>query len=650
LTRDPLADFDREIQEFLRSADVATDRIRLETPAEREFGERSSNIALQLAAERKQPPAQIAQEIAERFNPDEYRFISRVEPAGVGFLNFRLNYEQFVAHAISSIREAGQAYGRRGVSEPRHIVVEHTSVNPNKEWHIGHVRNAVIGDSLGRLLRLAGHHVEIQNYIDDTGLQAAQAIVGMQDFPEDVRASEKRDHYVGRLYVKVAAELAAEEDIKKRLDELADGPVADADSRENLGIRLENIQRLKRRTMQAMDQLEKGEHQAVTQAILNAQLETACRLGIYYDLLSWESHLVKSGLFQEAMQLLGESPRVYTAREGKYAGALVIEIGPSTRPGEKTKVEVLIRSSGIPTYVGKDIAYHMWKFHILPDRLGYIRYSAQPNASTLWSTALGAPPREIPRPDEVVNVVAVNQSQAQNAVKEGLRAAGYPEAAEDLTHLAYGLVSTSEGRLSGRKGTSVAGDDVIDEAVRVALERVQEKRTQELTDEEMRSIAEAVGVGSIRYFMIQYNPSRQIVFDVAKVVSYDGNTALYIQYALVRMFAILRKAKNEQAVSETAIENANASLLQREQERRLIYHLAQYPGLVADASRTLAINLVAEYAYDLATIFSQFYRDCPVLLAGNEDLRNARLLLVRTVRDVLTNACEVLGVPVIERL
>lgn len=650
MTRDPLADFDHEILHFLRSAGVASDRVRLETPAEREFGERSSNIALQLARERKQSPSQIAQEIAEGFNPQDYRFISRVEPAGVGFLNFRLNYEQFIPHAINAIREAGQSFGRRGVSEPQHIVVEHTSVNPNKEWHIGHVRNAVLGDSLGRLLRLAGHHVEIQNYIDDTGLQAAQAIVGLQDFPEEVRPNEKRDHYVGRLYVKVAAELAAEPDVQKRLDELSVDPEGDADLRENLGVRLENIQRLKRRAMQAMHQLEQGEHHAVTQAILNAQLETASRLGVDYDLLSWESHLVESGLFREAMKCLDESPRAYTAKDGKYAGAFVIESGPSTRPDEEMKMEVLIRSSGIPTYVGKDIAYHMWKFHVLPDRLGYVRYSTQSNRSTLWSTSLQGPPRQTPRPDQVINVVAVNQSQAQNAVKEALRAAGYPEAADDLVHLAYGLVSTTEGRLSGRKGTSVAGDAVIDEAVRVALEKVQEKRTQELTDEEMQTIAEAVGVGSVRYFMVQHNPSRQIVFDVANVVSYDGNTALYIQYALVRMYAILRKAVTEHKVTDVAVDTADSSLLQHEQEKRLIYHLAQYPTLVADASRTLALNLVAEYAFDLATIFSQFYRDCPVLTADSRESRQARLLLVRTVRDVLAGACGLLGVPVIEKL
>jgi arginyl-tRNA synthetase len=191
---------------------------------------------------------------------------------------------------------------------------------------------------------------------------------------------------------------------------------------------------------------------------------------------------------------------------------------------------------------------------------------------------------------------------------------------------------------------------VIDEAVRVALERVKEKRSQELTDAEMERIAEAVGIGALRYFMVQYNPLRDIVFNVADVVSYDGNTGLYVQYALVRMSAILRKAVSEHGVQPETIDNADASLLQHEQEKRLAFHLALYPSVVADASRTLALNLVAEFAFDLATIFSQFYRDSPVLNAESAALRDARLLLVRTVRDALANPCNVLGIPVIERL
>jgi arginyl-tRNA synthetase len=314
---------------------------------------------------------------------------------------------------------------------------------------------------------------------------------------------------------------------------------------------------------------------------------------------------------------------------------------------------VLIRSSGLPTYVAKDIVYHMWKFQVVPDALRYVRYTVQPNGTVLASTALHGDTRDRPSPNRVINMIAVDQTAAQEAVKEGLRAAGFAAAAEKLVHLPYGLVSTTEGKLSGRKGTAASGDSVIDEAVGVALERVREKQSQEMNEDEMREIAEAVGVGSVRYFMVQYNPLRDIVFDVADVVSYDGNTALYVQYALVRMFAILRRAATapggHPGIEEEEIDAADSTLLGHEQERRLAFHLAQYPELLSAAARTLSVNLVAEYAFDLATIFNQFYRDCGVLNA-DPPLRAARLLLVRTVRDVLAGACGILGIPVIERL
>ena len=654
MTQDPLSDFDREILDFLQSTGIDPQSVQLSTPPERELGERATNVAFRLARERRQPPRQIAEEMAARFEAGRYRFVAGVEPAGNGFINFRLRYEAFMPHAVRAIREAGAVYGRRAEEAFERVVVEHTSVNPNKEWHIGHVRNVVLGDVLSRLLRLAGHDVEVQNYVDDTGPQVAQAILGLRDFPEEPRPGEKFDHYAGRLYVKVAAELGAERELRERLATL-DEPGSDAEDggqevseRASIEARLENIKRLQREVVGLMRGLEHGEHTATVAKILNAQIETAARLDVYYDLLNWESHLVASHIFDESVKRLRESPHVYLPPEGRYAGALVIETQPP-RDGQEAKCEVLIRSNGLPTYVGKDISYHMWKFGLLPDRLRYVEYCRQRNGAILWSTALRGQPRREEKPRRVINVIGVHQSQAQAAVKDGLRAAGYHEEADDLVHLAYGMVSTAAGKLSGRKGTNVAGDTVIDEAVRVALERVQEKRSQDLTDEEMRHIAEAVGVGAVRYFMVQYNPLRDIVFDVGDVVSYDGNTGLYVQYALVRMFAILRKARAEHGVTDDRIDAADASLLQHEQEKRLLFHLVQYPATVADASRTLAVNLVAEFAFDLATIFSQFYRDCTVLDA-EPALRNARLRLVQTVRDVLANACGVLGVPVIERL
>jgi arginyl-tRNA synthetase len=648
--------FDREIIAFLTGQGIDPAIIQLDTPTDRQFGERSTNVAFRLKKERNRPPLEIAQDIAGRFDASSFRLVLAVEPAGRGFINFRLNYANFIPLVIGEIQASGESYGGGVIASTERVVVEHTSVNPNKEWHIGHVRNAVLGDVVNRALRRAGHTVAVQNYIDDTGLQAAEAVLALRDFPEQRYEHEKYDHWLGRMYVKIAGEIAAEPDLRQRQRELdanlQTGSVAAPQvelERTSLTARLENLDRLKARILGVMHELEAGEYHDVIAKLLTAQLQTAFRLGIYYDLLNWESHLVQSHVFEEAIERVKQSPQVFRPTEGRYAGALVIVTGDPAPGEDEPKAEVLIRSNGIPTYVGKDIAYHMWKFGLLPERIRYVEFLDQPNGAPLWSTALTGEIGSGSNPDRVINVIAVNQTLPQQAVNQALQVAGFETAASHLLHLAYGLVSTREGKISGRKGTTVSADAVFDEAVRVALDRVKEKRSADLSEEEMRQIAEAVGVGAVRYFMVQYNPLRDIVFDVSDVVSYDGNTGLYVQYALVRMAAILRRARTEHSVEEAAIAAADATLLQHEQEKRLVFHLAQYPDTVATAARTLAVNLIAEYAYDLATIFSQFYRDCGVLNA-DPGLREARLLLVGTVRSVLANACDLLGVPVIERL
>lgn len=644
--RDPLADFDAEIYAFLEAQGFDVAAVRLAVPKRPEHGERAANI-FAAARERGRPPMELAAELAGAFDPARYSFIGAVE-AVAGFVNFRLAFERFVPHVVQSVNAAGTTFGRRDGPSLR-AIVEHSSVNPNKEWHIGHVRNAVLGDVVARVLRLAGHEVEVQNYIDDTGLQAATSVFALLNFPEPREEGEKYDHYVGRLYVKISREFAEEARLKEQLA----GPGDDRDPvRASAAARLQNIQRrLQPGTVRVMHEIEAGEHVEIINDVLQAQLETPFRLGISYDLLNWESHLVRSHLFGTAMDLLERSEHADRPEEGRYAGAFVIHTGGTTTEGEE-KAEVLIRSNGIPTYVGKDIAYHMWKLRIVPDPLSYIVFLQQPDGSLLWSTSLEGEYRPAERPDRVINIIAVNQSQPQEAVKLGLQAAGFEEDAGKLFHLAYGLVKTREGMLSGRRGTAAAADDVIQAAVDAALERMKEKMAGEdgvpADDRELRATAEALGVGAVRYFMVQYNPLREIVFDLNDVVSFDGNTGLYLQYALARLHSILRKAE-EAGVPTDAIDAADASLLQHEQERRLAFHLAQWPDTVATAARTLAVNLVAEWAYDLATIFSQFYRDCRVLNAEPE-LRDARLLLVRTVRDALTHACAVLGVPAIERL
>jgi arginyl-tRNA synthetase len=625
---DPLYDFEQDIRAFLKAAGVPDDRIVLSVPPEPRFGEASSNAALLLAKERRRPPREIASEIIQRFDASDTRFIARAETAGQGFINFFLNYQTFVPHAIHAIERSAGDFGRLRTSRPQRLLVEHTSVNPNKEWHVGHLRNAVIGDTLVRLSTLAGHSVEVQNYIDDTGRQAAEAVFALQVYdPPPPSHDEKFDQYVGRYYVRLNAELAE--------------PAS--------SLRTEELQRGVERVLHEMDH---GSHRPLVEKVVRAQLETAARIGAGYDLLVWESDIVRAHLLDEALGLLKQSPRVFVPEEGAYKGALVIELKPSNKSqtdeaeGQQGLYRVLVRSNGLPTYTGKDIPYMMWKFGLLHTRLDRCQFPSPVGA--IETTCPAGKPFQPSPADQVFNVVAEHQGLQQQTVIEGLAAAGYVEEAQRAHHLSYGMVSQAEGRISGRKGSGVSADEVLDQAVAVARERISEKRG-DLADKERDAIAEAIAVGSVRYLMCQYSPVKPIVFDLRDVVSFEGNTGLYVQYALVRMAAVLRRALTDHAIGDDEIQGGDPSLLEHKAERSLLIKLARFPSTVDDAFRLLGVNLIADYAHTLAAEFSQFYRDCPVLPAEPE-LRLARLRVVRAAQTVLTNAAKVLGIPVVERM
>lgn len=625
--RDPIFDFEEAIRQFLIESGVPRDRIVLSVPPDPGFGEASCNAAFLLAREWRRSPRDIAKEIADRFVPQEGALLRHVEPAGAGFLNFHLNYDEFVPHVLMTTEAVGSSYGRPEGVESTSVVIEHTSVNPNKEWHIGHLRNAVIGDVLVRLMRLAGHRVQVQNYIDDTGRQAAEAVFALEEYrPSAPSDDQKFDQYVGTYYVRLNAELG-EACSQERPEALRSG-----------------IER-------TLHEMEDGRHRPLIERVVAAQLETAARAGATYDLLVWESDILSASLLDDALQLLKQSPRVFVPESGEYKGAVVIELGAqpksgTTDNGQEPTYRVLVRSNGLPTYTGKDIPYMMWKFGLLEAPL---QFCAFPSAvGTIRTTCPVGQSVDMPIPEDVYNVVAEHQALPQQTVIEGLAAAGYEKEASHAHHVSYGMVSQAQGRISGRQGSGISSDQVLDEAAAVARERIEDKQP-DLNEIERTAIAEAIAVGSVRYLMTQYSAVKPIVFDLRDVVSFEGNTGLYLQYALVRMNAIMRKAEAEHGITDIQFGAADPGLLQHDAERSLLLRLARFPRAIDDAIRLLAVNQIAEYAHTLAAEFSQFYRDCPILPAEAE-LRLARLRLVHAARLVLGNAVTVLGIPVVERM
>ncbi len=652
MSSDPFRDFERACLDLLATQVPLPAGATLTVPPRRQYGDLSSNIAFVLSKEMKRAPRQVAQEIVDRLDLSACPLVERVEVAGAGYVNFFLNDRAFAAHVLVTIQTEGAEYGIPRPEKRLRVLIEHTSVNPNKEWHIGHARNAILGDVIGRLFGRAGHEVEIQNYIDDTGKQAADSLYALKYFGGTPPPGVKLDHFWGDLYARLHRLLGREEDVRAELKELA-GQELDAtrqEKRQALQAELAEIERIKRGVEVMMHAVERGEYVDEVAQCLDAQLRTAWSLGVSYDLLSWEGDIVRSGLLEEAMEKIKQSPYVYLAETGPKKGCWVINMTDFWEGGkaekDSTLEKVLVRSNGLPTYEAKDIAYQMWKFGLLQRDMLYRKHVKQPDGRVLWTTWREGERRPRRHSDKVINVIGAHQSYAQAVVYTALRVTGHEQEYRNSHHLAYGLVYLPSGHMSGRKGIGIAADDVLQATIDEAYRRVREKRGSELTEEEMRRIAEAVGRSSVRYCMVQYDPMKEILFDIDAVLSLDGNTASYLQYALVRTESLLRKAQEEEGIDIEALWKEVGSLPIPElveEEQILINSLARYPGVIARSLTELSPHILTDYVYELAGLFTQFYHKCAVLKAPTPQQVQSRLALSKAVNQVLNNAFDILG-------
>ncbi|AEH24004.1 arginine--tRNA ligase [Pyrococcus yayanosii] len=593
-----------------------------------EMGDFGTAVAFQLARVLRKAPKLIAEELAERLRdrlPEGIREVRAVN----GYINFFIDYGAFARALIREILTKGDRYGEGIVGRGRKVIVEHTSVNPTKPLHMGHARNAVLGDTMARIMRFLGYEVEVQNYIDDLGVQFAQVYWGYLNLREEferIMAELKEkglkknpiDHALGLLYVEVNRRLEENPELEGQIRAL-------------------------------MKQLEEGneEGRKLAEEVVRAQLETTRRLGIEYDLLSWESDIMRSGIFEEAMEMLQGNENFYTPEEGKYKGAFVMDLR-KLFPDMKNPFLVLVRSDGTATYTGKDIAYHLWKFGKVKADMLY-----KPWDGKTWTTAPDG--KEMPgrfgRADVVINVIGAEQRHPQMAIKYALQLLGFEESAENFHHLAYEHVVRPEGKFSGRKGTWVGFtvDEVLDEAVKRARELVEEKNPN-LSEEEKWEIAEKVGVGAIRFNLLKYSPDKVITFRWEDALNFEGESAPYVQYAHARCASILRKAE-EGGLNiewESLLQRADFSKL-TEKERELLMLLAKFPEVVETAGKDVRPHLLAWYANELASLFNKFYMDHPVLRA-EKGVREARLLLVMAVKQVLRNVLWLMGIEAPERM
>ncbi|HXT73184.1 MAG TPA: arginine--tRNA ligase [Candidatus Angelobacter sp.] len=649
---------------FIRAKYDVEINVVTERPPKIEMGEIASPVCFELAKRLKRAPRQIAQEIASTIGKIDG--VERIEIAGGGYLNAFLDRAAFLTLTFAESRREPASVSADG---PK-TIVEHTAINPNKAAHIGHLRNAVIGDTFVRLLRQTRRRVEVQNYIDNTGVQVADVILGFIHREKlslaDVRAlaakNEPRfDYYCWDVYARVTQYLAED---KTRLElrgqvmkeiEAGHGPVAEM-------------------------------AEFVSKTILQAHLKTMDRLGIDYDLLSRESEVLGMKFWDAAFQMLRERGAIRMATSGKQAGCWIMPLNDATEGDAEAAgdaeadAKIIVRSNGTVTYVGKDIAYHLWKFGLLNKDFRYVQLSWD-GGRTTWMTSMdgrnsgdGVP--KFGNAQEVFNVIDSRQKYPQQVVREGLRALGFEKQAEHLVHIAYDVVGltprcavelgytvTEEDakrpyiEMSGRKGQGVKADDLLDQMEKHALAEV-DARHRDFSDVERTTVAHAIAVGALRYFLLKYTRSTIIAFDFKDALSFEGETGPYVQYAVVRARSIERKLTESQPG-----QGLPASADETESEMRTflappegddLWELALLAGSL-DARIEAAVNaqepaFVAKYAFELAQAFNVFYHKHHIVSEKNEGKKSVLWGLTSLVRRQLVVALELLGIQAPEKM
>ncbi len=621
-----------------------------EQPRQPEFGELALPVAFQLARTLRRPPRAIADEIVREIGAIEG--VAALEVAGAGYINIRFDRGRYARSLIEGLppEECAVADGK--------IIVEHTNINPNKAAHIGHLRNAVLGDTFVRILRARGRRVEVQNYIDNTGVQVADVVVAFERLlgktPEEVAAmtadpAVRFDYFCWDLYARISAHYR--------------------EHPETLAWR-----------QQALEAIERGEGETarmaaiVSDAIMRAHLATMWRLGIVYDVLPRESEILHLKFWAAAFELLRERGAIRYETEGKNAGCWVMPAAAFAgddaggEGGEDGKV--IVRSNGTVTYVGKDIAYQLWKFGLLGKDFHYRPLLTYPNGHRVWvsSEAPGDEPApEFGRGSRVYNVIDSRQSYLQDIVAAGLRALGFEKEAENSIHFAYEMVALSprcaaelgfeldaeERRrayveVSGRKGLGVKADDLVDKLIEKALEEVVSRHPQE-PPEKQRDIAAQIAVGALRYFMLKYTRNVVIAFDFQEALSFEGETGPYVQYAVVRARSIFRKlAERGESVPDYAAE-LDAGALERQLRSEDFWQLLLTASKTdAVLERAIAVGEpahAAKYAFQLAQAFNNFYHEHPILAEPDRERRTFLLWLADYVRAQLERTLGVLGIP-----
>ena len=713
------------LREFLRGTyQLEAEKIVIEQPPKIEFGEYALPIAFELARKLRKAPRKIAEEIVAGigFVPG----IEKFEIAGAGYINVRVNRAELAAAFAADRVPAADI-------SPGKVLVEHSSINPNKAAHIGHLRNAILGDTFVRLLRFAGREVDIQNYIDNTGVQVADVVVGFLNLEKKSRAqiealaaAPRFDFYCWNLYARVS----------RWYDE----------DKQNLQARVATLHAI-----------EEGNNETariadlISTAVLKRHLETMDRLDIEYDFLPRESEILHLHFWEAAFTKLKDAGVLTYETEGKNKGCWVMRRAGTAKPlttevtedteaseiksrdlrvdtykapqgqlsvrithvptgtvvtsdSEKSEAKnrekamallrakvaelepetiseedqkVIVRSNGTVGYVGKDIAYHMWKFGLLGRDFGYRKFYRYPNQHDCWiSTSNGE--KEHPHfgdVTEIYNVIDARQAEAQSTVIEALRGLGHDEAADRYTHFSYEMVALTPRcaaelgyelseeektrswiEVSGRKGFGVKADDLLDALIAAARKEV-DARHPELSEAERASIATQIAIGALRYFMLKYTKPSVIAFDFKDALSFEGETGPYAQYAVVRAANIFRKGGYDpdtylrgQRDKASVVSISDFAKNLNSPDGNDIWELwltaAKTSYIVSQCIATTEPAYLAKHAFQLAQMFNTFYHRYPILAEADEGRKRFLLTTAAVVRRELIRVLAAMGITV----
>jgi arginyl-tRNA synthetase len=636
--------------------EVALSNLAVELPPKIEFGEMALPVAFELAKRLKKAPRAIALELQAALAETEG--VAAVDVAGAGYLNVKLDRADVVRRMAADEHAS--------VGGPGFRLVEHTSINPNKAAHVGHLRNAILGDSFARMLKpdeyKPGWDTGVQNYIDNTGVQVADIVVAVTVLEgmslDDVRewmgelieCNERLDYACWDLYARVSQWYEAD-------------PALAAERKQ---LRLNTLHKIE---AGGNDTAEIAE--CISSGVLRRHLQTMERLGIEYDFLPRESEILHLHFWEKARALMVERGVLYLETEGKNKGAWVMKrAGVELAAGEVDEdAKILVRSNGTVTYVGKDIAYHLWKFGLLGLDFGYAVFREYADHTCWISTVAGVEPHpSYGHADAIYNVIDSRQDDPQTQVKEALRVLGFTDAAERYTHLNYAFVGLTARtavelgytlsdedtaknfiEVSGRKGFGVKADDLIDRMIGAARREV-DARHPELEEAERGEIAEAIGVGALRFFLLRFTRNTVIAFDYQDALAFDGETGPYVQYAAVRAANIFRKAGVSAQAALSAVADLDLSSMLAGDEGTSVWEVwltASRLSLVLEQAIAAAEPaMLARYAFTLAQQFNNFYHRHHILTETDESRKMLLLATAAVARRELVRVLGWLGITV----